>query len=354
MHGYRKKLLQRFPDTPEKVQPPAVLPPQEMPSESDTLRKWEEFSSAYPDSAHPAERKSSDEDLLFLNPPAEGSAEPGRQEKLRRREGLSWSKTALALLLSAVSACAGIGAGVLWMQSRQDSRADEELEKPPEPSSGTAPSGEGKLFSPGGEALQSEAALPAEAAPHELSAAGSAPGKPASEAAALPQELQILSDYSHLELRARNDDRRAFDEIQTIFRDPSHPYREIAGQTLADICILVLSMNLHESLLEVPQESSALSVSYDQFRADFLAAPALARPKLLTAMNASPQFSEAEKVGLLLSVVAGDSSLRTLARACQLLDDRAQIGAPFTDYSKYLEWGKQKGFFKDLENTSRD
>jgi|GEM_PF-4875536 len=348
MHGYKKKLLDRYPGKkedalPVPVPPPAAedLKPKAKPNrpESETLK-----SSPNVDSLKQAfDREQAKDETRFRQ-----EAALSREERVK--------KIAFTAGIPFLAALLGLWAGVAWMDSRLRPNWEHELAELQKQASlkldrflssreiqtlleDKAKSHGQKTADEEIKKLMNSVVAPAA---ERIDAGGK---KLEAQGAAVLAELKGLSDFMLLELKAKNDDRKAFEELLAVSRDRNHSYRELAAQAVSQVFIQVTSLNIQDPSLgpeKAGQEPSSSYVSFDQFKAGYRDAVSLNRPKLLSEMNASRQFNDAQKTAFLLEVIRGDTSLRAMAWACRLLDEKAKIYKPFTAYEKYLEWGAQK------------
>ncbi len=348
MHGYKKKLLDRYPEKSEK-------PQQESAPVSQLTPPKPERSSARSKtvSQEKAEPPKSVEDLrqAFVSELKKDEARFVQEKKDEKQEFIK--KTAGFALVGLFSAGIGLWAGVSWMNAQLRPNWEHEISELQKQASlkldrfltsrevetliqdkarehGTA-AAEKEVKNLVASAVN-PAAAKIEAGAQRLNAEGDA----------VLAKLRGLSDFMLLELRAKNDDRKAFESLLAVSRDRSHEYREIASQAVSQIFILVTSLNVQDPTLGGSQETPpAAYLSLDQFKAAYAEAVSLNRPRLLSEFWTSKQFTEAQKEAFLIDVIRNDTSLRALAWACRLLDEKAKIYKPFTAYEKYLEWGAQ-------------
>ncbi len=351
MHGYKKKLLDRYPEKKEELKPegvpssPAVLsaPPQK-PARSSAAVKTKEPETAHEpfrvEGLRQALKHELDKDeTRFIQ-----EKKDGRQEQLKR--------LALSGGTGFVCALIGLWTGVSWMNATLRPNWDHEIAELQKQASLKL---DRFLTSREVETLIQDKAREhgvrtAEAEVKTLVASAVNPAAAKIEAGAqrlnaegdaVLLKLRGLSDFMLLELRAKNDDRKAFESLLALSRDRSHEYREIASQAVSQVFILVTSLNVQDPSLGNREAAPAAYLSLEQFKAAYGEAVPLNRPRLLSELWASQQFTEAQKTAFLIDVIRNDTSLRALAWACRLLDEKAKIYKPFTAYEKYLEWGAQ-------------
>lgn len=348
MHGYKKKLLDRYPGKNESI-PPVSAPP----SAPEKLKP--EARNPGP-LAEPPKSPASVESLKTAFD-AEQTRDEARfrlESALSREERVK--KIALAAGIPLLAALIGLWAGVSWMDARLRPNWEHELAELQKQASlkldrflssreiqtlledKARTQGEKTADEEIKKIMNSVVAPAAE----RIDAGGK---KLEAQGAAVLAELRSLSDFMLLELKAKNDDRKAFEELLAVSRDRNHSYRELAAQAVSQVFIQVTALNVQDPSLssdKTGQEPSSSYVSFDQFKAGYRDAVSLNRPRLLSEMNASRQFNDAQKTAFLLEVIRSDTSLRAMAWACRLLDEKAKIYKPFTAYEKYLEWGALK------------
>lgn len=354
MHGYKKKLLDRYPGPKETI-PPTAAP---MPPAVSSAVPEKKAKSAAVKLPRPEPKENPSPEPRNINELRQAFDAEQRLDEIRSSAGqvsASWTLWKNILVTAAaalVSALLGLWAGTAWMEARLRPNWEHELSELQKQASLKLDRFlssreiqallEDKARAAGEKTAEQEVRrLTAEAITPSAEKMDAGAKKLEAQGEAVLSRLKGLSEFMLLELRAKNDDRKAFEELLTVSRDRAHPYREIAAQAVSQIFILVTSLNVQDPSLAAREgEPSAASyVSFDQFKATYRDALSLNRPRLLSEMNASRQFNDAQKTAFLLEVIRGDSSLRAMAWACRLLDEKAKIYKPFTAYEKYLEWG---------------
>ena len=158
------------------------------------------------------------------------------------------------------------------------------------------------------------------------------------------KQVNDLSAFTLKITQAKNDDRFAFEEILKIGNDDHHAYQSIAQQAVAEIFGAVSQAEAggpKADILYPWGKESYKDIPFEKFIEIYVQASSLYRPGLLMNLWNHPKFTEPQKLGFLMEVIKSDRSLRALARACQLADQKAHLNRPFTAYAAYLEWWAQ-------------
>lgn len=152
-------------------------------------------------------------------------------------------------------------------------------------------------------------------------------------------ELKSTADFASLILKAQNDDREAFFQLLALATQDG-PFRSNAKAAVGEIVSeLVLAIRIDPT---TPWESWGInptSASIQEFDSAYHQAPAIFHPAILSAVWAQEELSKRSRLQFLIEAMQTTPSLRTVNRACTILDNEAKLPTKnVLGYANFLQW----------------
>lgn len=152
-------------------------------------------------------------------------------------------------------------------------------------------------------------------------------------------QLQSLSGFYGLAIRVRSDDRHAFDSIMEIFDNPSDPR---LSQAHAIVSNLPKDMDIL-NLLEYQVDWKELGIDPDvadisAFEGAMRQLMPIYQTKVMETVWRAQHLSKRDRVQFLIDIMVNTSSLRSLDKACRLLNEESKVGKNFLAWQEYPKW----------------
>lgn len=158
--------------------------------------------------------------------------------------------------------------------------------------------------------------------------------------AELLKSIEELSQFSHVLMLAKNDDRKAFNELLSMHNNKTR-FHEVALRAIEQIVQEVDPLLQVRLDAQVSWESLGVSIdksSFQEFKTAYQNAHAMHRPSILSAIWEQKRFSKADKVSFLAELLVTENSLRALHRVCVLINKEANINMNILGVPNYLKW----------------
>jgi len=155
--------------------------------------------------------------------------------------------------------------------------------------------------------------------------------------------IKSLSEFSLILLKARNDDRSAFDVLREIAKKQEHRFYSIANQALIQIVTDPQVTGLLDYQIDWQKEHNIdpAKASMKDFTSVFNKEISIRQPNVLVDMWKQERFSKSEKLQTIYEVITTTSSLRVLRQACQLIDAEAHLNKNIIAYDLFIEWWRK-------------
>ena len=169
----------------------------------------------------------------------------------------------------------------------------------------------------------------------------------ASEAEKGLKRLNSITDFSMLLARANTDNRYAFDLLVEIAKT-NGIFKELAESAVIEIAHEVklrdrIDPKFPWDAYSISPEKSPLG----EWRAIYNHIPALYRPAFLSRFWQQERFSKHDRLEFLYIIIRSDSSLRTVHRACMLMNNVAKLNKNILAKDLYIEWWEKEKTIKN-------
>ncbi|NNL75232.1 MAG: hypothetical protein HKO68_02715 [Desulfobacterales bacterium] len=169
----------------------------------------------------------------------------------------------------------------------------------------------------------------------------------ASEAEKGLKRLNSITDFSMLLARANNDNRYAFDLLVEIAKTDGI-FKELAESAVIEIAHEIklrdrIDPKFPWDAYSISPEKSLLG----EWRAIYNHIPALYRPAFLSRFWQQERFSMHDRLEFLYIIIRSDSSLRTVHRACMLMNNVAKLNKNILAKELYIEWWEKEKTIKN-------
>ena len=169
----------------------------------------------------------------------------------------------------------------------------------------------------------------------------------ASEAEIGLKRLNSITDFSMLLARANNDNRYAFDLLVEIAKKDG-VFKELADRAVIEIAH---EINLQDRIdPKFPWDAYRISpekAPIEKWRAIYNHIPSLYRPAFLSRFWQQDRFSKHDRLEFLYIIIRSDSSLRTVHRACMLMNNVAKLNKNLLAKERYVEWWEKEKTIKN-------
>jgi len=169
-----------------------------------------------------------------------------------------------------------------------------------------------------------------------------------SAARAKVTELEQIAEFTRTALAAQNDDRRAFDRLETWANDARFALRSEALGAWVGV-LDAHAQPFYSSGFSVPWKAglNPSTLSLNDLRREYKAAPVFVRPALIEYVWNRQDVSKRDRAAFLADVLRGDDSLKAVEYAGRYLNDALQTKFKPLAVKALLEaWEKSKGSIK--------
>ncbi|HEG44186.1 MAG TPA: hypothetical protein ENH94_09080 [Phycisphaerales bacterium] len=156
-------------------------------------------------------------------------------------------------------------------------------------------------------------------------------------------EVRTISNFSLLLINASNDDRDSLDALHKIADMDNNKFQEIADRSVMQIFTSLEATDRLEIIVHWKEyyNLDPVSASLTEFINVFNKCEIICRPTLLKAIWEQERFPKVERLDFLQKTIATTQSLRTLNRACRLINKEAKIDKNFFSSDLYLKWWEE-------------
>jgi len=170
-------------------------------------------------------------------------------------------------------------------------------------------------------------------------------------------EVKRLSDFSLLVTKASNDDRLSFEELQKIAMEEDSRFKQIAKQALTQIITdpQVSGFLTHPVKWE-EYNVNPTEASLEDFTKVFGLVHPIYHPFIINSIWEQKRFPKVKKLDIIHQVITTTKSIRTLTKACKLMDEEAKLGLSVLGQRQYAEWWEKnrKSYNKNPEDRPTD
>ncbi len=161
------------------------------------------------------------------------------------------------------------------------------------------------------------------------------------------KRLNSITDFSMLLARANNDNRYAFDLLIEIAKS-NGVFKELANRAVIEIANDIKFQDRFDP--KFPWDAYRISpekAPIEKWRAIYNHIPAVYRPAFLSRFWQQDRFSKHDRLEFLYIIIRSDSSLRTVHRACMLMNNIAKLNKNLLAKELYVEWWEKEKTIKN-------
>jgi hypothetical protein len=153
-------------------------------------------------------------------------------------------------------------------------------------------------------------------------------------------QLRSTVDFNLILIKARNDDREAFDQLVRL-AEKKGPFQVISSNAAVQIAFEVNPMVTVRIDPQMPWKEYSLDPKKDSLKKLLAAYPSIYpifKPSYISEIWSQDRFTKQSRLDFLYEIIKSDKSLHALDRACVLMNQEAKINKNIFGAELYLQW----------------